>query len=77
MRIQGVITEDVYAVRGTVDVLATIEGDVVVAGGRVTVGERTGGDAMAAGGDDGQYSRIQLAAGNDHGLCRRRFVDID
>jgi cytoskeletal protein CcmA (bactofilin family) len=33
-----------------VDVLATVEGDVVVAGGRIMVGERIRGDVMAAGG---------------------------
>jgi cytoskeletal protein CcmA (bactofilin family) len=50
VRLQGEITEDVYAAGGTVDVLGKIEGDVVVAGGRVVIGETISGDVMAAGG---------------------------
>jgi hypothetical protein len=50
VRIDGVIADDVYAAGGTVDILATVEGDAVLAGVRVTVGERVNGDVMAAGG---------------------------
>lgn len=50
VRIHGVVTEDVYAAGGTVDILADIEGDAVAVGGRITVGETIKGDLMAAGG---------------------------
>lgn len=50
VRVQGNVTEDVYAAGGTVDVQAKAAGDVVVAGGRVAVSDSVGGDLMAAGG---------------------------
>lgn len=50
VRIQGTISEDVYAAGATVDVHARVHGDVIVAGGRVTVSDHVTGDVMAAGG---------------------------
>lgn len=50
VRIQGTVTEDIYAAGGTVDVLAQVEGDAVVVGGRITVSESISGDLMAVGG---------------------------
>lgn len=50
VQIRGALAEDIYAAGGTVDVLATADGDVVIAGGRVTVSGRVHGDVIAAGG---------------------------
>ncbi|MGD8590543.1 MAG: polymer-forming cytoskeletal protein, partial [Chromatiales bacterium] len=68
VRLQGVITEDVYAAGGTVDVLAQVEGDVVAAGGRIVIGKTVSGDVMAAGGsvdmDAAVGDDVRLAGGD-------------
>ena len=68
VRIQGATAEDVYAAGGTVDVLSTVEGDAVLAGGRITVAKRVGGDVMAAGGTVNLHADIaddaRLAGGD-------------
>ena len=38
VRIQGIITDDVYAAGGTVDILAAVEGDAVLAAGALRWG---------------------------------------
>lgn len=47
---RGDVSEDYYAAAGTVDIDATVIGDVVVAGGELYIGKEIQGDVMAAGG---------------------------
>ncbi|HEX7045011.1 MAG TPA: hypothetical protein VF203_10380 [Burkholderiales bacterium] len=65
---QGHFTRDLYLAGGTVEVLASVEGDVIAAGGQVTVDNTVTGDVMAAGGTVSVRARVaddvRIAGGN-------------
>ena len=47
---QGVVSDDFYALAGTVNMDADVAGDVIVTGGDLRIEHRIQGDVMAAGG---------------------------